>query len=65
MGDKGVGKTFAMDVAARMLTGLTEEQKVNQLTDTRTVLHYASYTTLPVTIEDNETSGKVENIEIL
>ena len=59
VGDKGVGKTFAMDVSARLLTGLGECQKVNQLIDVRTLLHYATYTTLPVTIEDNETASKV------
>ena len=59
VGDKGVGKTFAMDVSARLLTGLGECQKVNQLIDVRTLLHYAAYTTLPVTIEDNETASKV------
>ena len=33
VGDKGVGKTFTMDVAARMLTGADEEQKINQMID--------------------------------
>ena len=59
MGDKGVGKTFTMDVSARMITGMDEGQKLNQLTDVRALLHYAAYTTLPVTLEDNESKRKV------
>ena len=54
-----MGKTFAMDVSARLLTGLGAGQKVNQLIDVRALLHYAAHTTLPVTIEDNESSSKV------
>ena len=44
VGDKGVGKTFCMDVSARLLTGLGEDQKLNQLTDVRAMLHYAAST---------------------
>ena len=61
MGDKGVGKTFAMDAAARLLTGLVETNKFNNLTDTRTLLHCSGTSTLPITIEDNESSSKVRN----
>ena len=35
VGDKGVGKTFSMDVSARLLTGLVETNKFNNLTDTQ------------------------------
>ena len=59
VGDKGVGKTFAMDVASKMLTGMGESQRLNQLIDVRTLLHHAAYTTNPVTIEDNESKRKV------
>ena len=61
MGDKGVGKTFSMDAAARLLTGLVETNKFNNLTDTRTLLHYSGTSTLPLTIEDNESSSKVRD----
>ena len=61
MGDKGVGKTFAMDVSARLLTGMGESQKMNQLSDVRALLHYTAFTTLPVTLEENESKGKLNN----
>ena len=54
-----MGKTFSMDVAARILTGLSETSKFNHLTDVRTLLHFAGTSTLPLTIEDNESSRKV------
>ena len=62
VGDKGVGKTFSMDVSARLLTGLVETNKFNNLTDTRTLLHYSGTSTLPLTIEDNESSSKVSKM---
>ena len=54
-----MGKTFAMDVAARLLTGMGENEKLNQLIDVRALLHYTAFTTLPVTLEDNESLRKV------
>ena len=54
-----MGKTFAMDVSAKLLTGMDEGQKLNQLTDVRAMLHYAAFTTNPVTLEDNESKRKV------
>ena len=63
VGDKGVGKTFAMDVAARVIAGLGETSKFNQLTDVRTLLHYSANSTLPLTIEDNESSNKVRELK--
>ena len=48
-----------MDIAARLLTGMDENQKLNQLIDVRTLLHHAAFTTLPVTLEDNESKRKV------
>lgn len=62
VGDKGVGKTFTMDVAARMLTGADEEQKINQMIDVRALLHYTAFTTQPVTLEDNDSLRKVYTI---
>ena len=59
VGEKGVGKTFAMDVSARLMAGLGENTKFNQLIDVRTLLHKAAYTTLPITLEDNESKKKV------
>ena len=41
-GEKGVGKTYAMDSSARCLTGLGEEDKVNQLIDVRALGVYPS-----------------------
>ena len=57
VGDKGVGKTFAMDVVARVIAGLGETSKFNQHTDVRTLLHYSANSTLPLTTEDNESSN--------
>ena len=54
-----MGKTFSMDVAARLLTGMDENQKLNQQIDVRALLHHAAFTTLPVTLEDNESKRKV------
>ena len=59
VGEKGVGKTFAMDVSAWLMAGLGQNTKFNQLIDVRTLLHKAAYTTLPITPEDNESKKKV------
>ena len=48
-----------MDVSARILAGLGENTKLNQLIDVRTLLHKAAFTTLPITLEDNESRRKV------
>ena len=53
-----------MDVASKMITGMGENMKLNQLIDVRTLLHHAAYTTLPVTIEDNESKRKVVTLKI-
>ena len=63
-GEKGVGKTYAMDSSARCLTGLGEEDKVNQLIDVRALLHKAAYTTQPITLEDNESRRKEEVLAV-
>ena len=59
VGEKGAGKTFAKAVSARVMAGLGENTKFNQLIDVRTLLHKAAYTMLPNTLEDNESKKKV------
>ena len=53
-----------MDVSARCLTGLTENDKINQLIDVRTLLQHIAYTTNPVTLEDNESKRKEEVLAV-
>jgi hypothetical protein len=64
MGEKAVGKSCALDVAARQLTGLTEDDKVNQLTRVETLLHGCSFTNLPTVIEDNSSMNKEESLVV-
>ena len=64
MGEKAVGKSCALDVAARQLTGQTEEDKINQLTWVETLLHGCSFTNLPTTIEDNASTSKEESLVV-
>ena len=64
VGDKGVGKTFAMDVSARFLTGVGEDQKLNQLIDVWALLHHTAFTSQPVTLEDNDSLFKEEKLVV-
>ena len=64
IGEKAVGKTCALDVAARQLTGLTEDDKINQMTRIETLLQCCSNTNLPTVIEDSSSMNKEESLVV-
>ena len=59
IGDKGVGKTFALEVCLWSLCGMSDESKSDPDMDTRTIKASAGMTTNPIPVDDGESLKKV------
>ena len=58
IGDKGVGKTYALEACLWALCGMPDDSKADPDMDTRTIKAAAGMTTNPVAIDDGESMKK-------
>ena len=58
IGDKGVGKTFALEACIWSLCGLSDDSKSDPDMDTRTIKATAGMTTNPIPVDDGESVAK-------
>ena len=59
MGDKGVCKTWSVDLLMKTFLGLKPNDKIDPGGQNPTIKRYAGYITQPTFIEDNSSSNKV------
>ena len=59
LGDKGVGKTYALEACLWALCGMFDESKADPDMDTRTLKASAGMTTNPIPVDDGESTKKV------
>ena len=60
IGDKGVGKTFALEACLWFLCGLDDESKLDPSIHDNTLKGIAGLTTNPIPVDDGESIAKVK-----
>jgi hypothetical protein len=59
IGDKGVGKTYALEACLWFLCGLNDESKLDPTIHDNTLKSIAGLTTNPIPVDDGESTTKV------